>query len=228
MNLVILAAGYGTRLNGKSNIPKGLMIIKNISIMERNIKYITDFLNITKLIIVTNEKFVDSYKELLSKFIIEKKIIVNDFVERGNGYSFFLAKKGVNSDEFILIMSDHIYSRSFISLAILGRGLAVDSDPIYIDYEDATKVLVDSNGYIENIGKNLKYYNYIDTGFFILNKNIFYYSDKIEKEIKKFGVSDIIREAKINVIDVTKNVWIDIDTKNDLSIATKLFSVIDS
>jgi len=225
MNLVILAAGYGTRINENSEIPKGLIKIKDKSIIETNIENINDVINISKLILITNKKYFNLYDDFLNIFDIKYEILINNSIERGNGYSFFLAKQGVNTDEFILIMSDHVFSKSFIRSAILGRGLAVDSDPIYVDYDDATKVLTDSKGRIKKIGKKLKNYNFIDTGFFILNKNIFSYSDEIELLHDKFGVSDIIRKAKINIIDVTKNTWVDIDTKKDLKVAKELFTI---
>jgi len=225
MNLVILAAGYGTRINENSEIPKGLIKIKDKSIIETNIENINDVINISKLIMITNKKFFNLYDDFLTIFDIKYEILINNSIERGNGYSFFLAKQGVNTDEFILIMSDHVFSKSFIRSAILGRGLAVDSDPIYVDYDDATKVLTDSKGRIKKIGKNLKNYNFIDTGFFILNKNIFSYSDEIERLHDKFGVSDIIRKVKISVIDVTNNIWVDVDTKKDLKVAKELFTI---
>ena len=121
--------------------------------------------------------------------------------------------------KFALIMSDHLFSKSFTRIASLGEGLAIDADPIYYDFDDATKVLVDSEGYVKDIGKNLSEFNYIDTGFFIFKKSIFNVIEEIVDERVKFGVSDIIKKARSKTVDVTGNFWMDIDTENDLLFA---------
>jgi choline kinase len=217
MDVVILAAGYGTRLN--NNLPKGLIKINDESIVESNIKRIHDVTKINKIIVVTNRIFENSYKLFLEKLEIKHETIINESVERGNGYSLFLAEKGISTNKFIMIMSDHLFSKAFIRRAISGSGLAVDKAPIYYDLEDATKVLVDSKGYVKSIGKNLTKFNYIDTGFFILDKSIFEVIKGITNRQKKVGVSDIIRESRCKTVDVTGNFWIDIDTQLDLEVA---------
>lgn len=223
MDVLILAAGLGTRL-GSLNIPKGLIKINNKSIVHNNIENIMTCIKIKNIIIVTSHLYKDIYHTEIRDLNINYKIIINDNIERGNGYSLFLAKKDISTCNFIMMMSDHLFSLSFIKKAIVGKGLAVDSDPAYIDINDATKVFVDLHGSIQKIGKEINNYNFIDTGFFILNKSIFKHTDYVEKINKKFGISDIVREANIQAIDITNNLWIDIDTKEDLFIAHKLFS----
>lgn len=222
MDVVILAAGYGTRLNTNNNFPKGLIKIKDESIVERNIKNINNVSEINKIIVVTNRIFKNAYNSLLKKLEIKYEIIINEYVERGNGYSLFLAEKRISTNTFIMIMSDHLFSKAFIIRAISGSGLAVDKAPIYYDLEDATKVLVDSKGYIKSIGKNLTKFNYIDTGFFILDKSIFEVIKVITNRQQKLGVSNIIRESRCKTVDVTGNFWIDIDTQLDLEVARTL------
>ena len=219
MDVVILAAGYGTRLNSNNNFPKGFIKIGDISIVERNIINIYNVSEINKIIVVTNKIFKNAYNSFLKK--LEKKhiTIINEYIERGNGYSLFLAEKRISTNKFIMIMSDHLFSKAFIRRAISGNGLAVDKAPIYYDLEDATKVLVDSKGYVKSIGKNLTKFNYIDTGFFILDKSIFEVAKVIANRQKKLGVSDIIRESKCKTVDITGNFWIDIDTQIDLEVA---------
>ena len=225
MNLVILAAGYGSRLAENSSTPKGLITIRKRRIVEDSIETILGVVGIEKIVIVTNERFRNEYSGFFTdRFKDSEKridIVVNTSVHRGNGYSFYLAKDAISTDKFILIMSDHYFSESFVRKAIQGEGLAVDADPIYVDLNDATKVMTDSQGYVRDIGKNLPKFNYIDTGFFILDRSIFRIASIIEEKQSKIGLSDIIREARIGTIDVTRNLWIDIDTFEDLQYARK-------
>jgi len=214
-----LAAGYGTRLNDLNDCPKGLMKINNKAIIERNIENINAVEEITKTIIVTNKMSKEQYDTHLKNMNFNYEIILNTCVERGNGYSFYLSREMISSEKFVLIMSDHLFSKSFTRKASLGDGLAVDADPIYYDFDDATKVLVDSEGYVKDIGKNLSEFNYIDTGFFIFKTSIFTVIEEIVNKQEKFGVSDIIKNARISTVDVTGNFWMDIDTQNDLKFA---------
>ena len=93
MDVVILAAGYGTRLNTNNNFPKGFIKIGDISIVEKNIINIYNVSEINKIIVVTNKIFKNAYNSFLKKLEIKHIIIINEYVERGNGYSLFLAEK---------------------------------------------------------------------------------------------------------------------------------------
>jgi len=214
-----LAAGYGTRLNDLNDCPKGLMKIDNRTIIERNLENINSVKEINKIIIVTNKMFKEQYDAHLKNTNFNYEIILNECVKRGNGYSFYLSHEGISTKKFALIMSDHLFSKSFTRKASLGDGLAVDADPIYYDYDDATKVLVDSEGYVKDIGKNLLKFNYIDTGFFILKNSIFTVIEEIVNKQENIGVSDIIKNARISTVDVTGCFWIDVDAQNDLKFA---------
>lgn len=163
--------------------------------------------------------FKEQYDAHLKKLNFNYEIILNERVERGNGHSFYISHEGVSTMKFALIMSDHLFSKSFTRIASLGEGLAIDADPIYYDFDDATKVLVDSEGYVKDIGKNLSEFNFIDTGFFIFKKSIFNVIEEIVDERVKFGVSDIIKKARSKTVDVTGTFWMDIDTENDLLFA---------
>lgn len=206
-------------MNDLNDCPKGLTKINNRTIIERNLENINSVKEINKIIIVTNKMFKEQYDAHLKKLNFNYEIILNERVERGNGHSFYISHEGVSTRKFALIMSDHLFSKSFLRIASLGEGLAIDADPIYYDFDDAMKVLVDSEGYVKDIGKNLSEFNYIDTGFFIFKKSIFSVIEEIVDERVKFGVSDIIKKARSKTVDVTGNFWMDIDTENDLLFA---------
>ena len=58
---MVLAAGYGTRLNDLNDCPKGLTKINNRTIIERNLENINSVKEINKILIVTNEMFKEQY-----------------------------------------------------------------------------------------------------------------------------------------------------------------------
>jgi CDP-L-myo-inositol myo-inositolphosphotransferase len=211
MKAVILAAGMGSRLNMK---PKPLLKVGGIEIILRSMKLLSN--HVDEFIVVAG-KFYDEIKSFLEDVPFKHRIIKNEHPEWGNGYSLKLAKDHVNG-KFVLLMGDHIYSEDFIREAIRGEGLIVDGKPSYIDIEEATRVKA-VNGRIENIGKGLEDYNFIDTGFFILDDSIFEVANRLPDDV---SVSDIIRDARLRVYEVSGYFWTDVDTEEDLKKANWL------
>ncbi len=217
---VILAAGLGTRL-GKitEETPKGLLKIAGREIIYRTIKVLQD-LGIEKFIIITNPKYIDKFKKFVENKGFNAQIVINEHPEKGNGYSLYLAKDYVD-EKFILVMSDHIYEKSFIERAVNGEGLIVDETPRYVSIDEATKVKI-KEGYVEDIGKNLKEFDAVDTGFFVLTPEIFKSAEKIISEKGKAELSEIIEKAKVKVTPVNGFFWTDVDTPEDIKRVKKL------
>src|SRR3954469_21779981 len=92
---------------------------------------------------------------------------------RPNGLSVLAAAPRLD-DEFLLLMSDHLFDPAIIAGLLAGRRrdtaltLAADYDPAnpLLDIDDATKLLADEEKRIRRIGKSLSDYNAIDTGIF--------------------------------------------------------------
>ncbi len=213
MKAVVLAAGYGSRI-GKA--PKPLLKVGGIEIILRTMKLLSDYVD--EFIVVAGV-FYDEIENFLKKLNFKYKMIKNKFPERGNGYSLYLAKDHVD-DRFVLVMGDHVYSREFVEKAIKGYGLIVDANPKYVDIDEATKVKVKNNR-VEDIGKDLKEFDCLDTGFFILDKSIFKVAEGLLSK-DEISVSEIVRKAKIPVSFVNGEFWMDIDTKDDLKRANYL------
>ena len=92
---------------------------------------------------------------------------------------------------------------------------------------EATKVVVDSVGYINDIGKDLIYWDAIDTGVFLLTGNFFQVLGEL---VPKLGIdieiSDVIRFLvsrghRFDTYDVSGRFWADVDTEEDLKRVTK-------
>ncbi len=214
---VILAAGNSTRMNSK--LPKYLMKVAGLPLLIRNIKLLKS-VGISDFIIVVNPKYKDMVKEVLRRYGIRAKLVINPYPERENGYSLFLAKDHIKEDFFVVVMADHVFSDRFIKKAVGGMGLIVDGQGLYIDREEATKVIC-YNGFIEDIGKNLVQYHYFDTGFFVLDRDVFKTVEKLERSHYILPMSLIVKEAKLPYYEVSGEFWMDVDTKEELKKANR-------
>ncbi len=216
MKAVVLAAGLGTRMG--SDIPKPLLKVAGREILYRNLRMLSE-LGVKEFIVVVGRK-----GELIERFLREHgfkyKIVKNEHPERGNGYSFYLAKDHVD-EKFVLIMGDHVYERTFIEMAIRGEGLIGDANPKYVDVDEATKVIC-KDGRVEKIGKDISKFDYVDTGFFVLTPEIFEYAEELVKSKEVISLSEIIGRAKVPVTEVSGLFWMDIDTPEELMRANRL------
>jgi len=226
---IILAGGLGTRLlaNGISR-PKPLVRIKGIPLILYPVLTLKS-VGIRKFTIVASRSTFTPLKRLLKEIDASFEFILNPHVERENGYSFTLAIKRIESEAFLLSMSDHLYTRSIprklIETSRTMRKwhilIAGDRRPGYIDVDEATKILADEEGSVKAIGKGLEYFTHIDTGVFLVRKSVEEITDLLEKTKYTIKFSDIITKAidlgyRVKVVDVTGYPWTEIDTVEDL------------
>ena len=212
MKAVILAAGLGKRLGG---VPKPLLRVGGCEIILRTMKLLSP--HVSEFVIVASR-----YADQLDNFLKDKgfryRIVRHNHPEKGNGYSLLVAKDYVKG-RFILTMGDHIYSEKFVERAVRGEGVIADKNPKYVDLDEATKIKV-ADGRVEDIGKNLKEFDCVDTGFFVLDDTIFDYAEKL-KDREEIALSEIVKLARLPVTYVDGEFWMDVDTKEDARRANK-------
>ncbi len=214
---VVLAAGLGTRLGGK---PKGLLRIAGREILYRTITLLQRN-GVKKFVVVTNGRYAPLYRGFLEKHGFDAELVINPEPEKGNGHSLHLAGEKV-SGRFVLVMSDHVYSEAFVERAVKGKGLIADRKPGWVDIDEATKVKV-KNGRVEHIGKNLKEWDAVDTGFFVLDDGIFAVTSALEEERDgDYALSEVVERAKLPVTFVDGLAWTDVDTLEDVKRAGKM------
>ncbi len=213
MKAVILAAGLGTRLGGG---PKPLVKVGGIEILLRTMRLLSPYVSEFVVVASVYAKDID---EFLKNKGFRYRMVVNEKPEKGNGYSLYLAKDFVD-ERFILVMGDHVYSEEFIREAARGEGLIGDRNPRYVDISEATKVKV-RDGRVAEIGKELEEFDCVDTGFFILNRDVFSAAERL-LDREEISLSDVIREAKPPVTFVDGKLWMDVDTKDDVRRANRL------
>ncbi|MBA7515970.1 Bifunctional IPC transferase and DIPP synthase [subsurface metagenome] len=222
MKCLIIAAGEGSRLSNRGD-SKPLIPLLEMPLIERVILTakgagLSDFYVVTGY---NGEKL----RSHLDQFSQDKDLKINHLVneewKKENGLSVLKAK-GEIEENFILLMSDHIFNESI--LAELLQEKIVDGEIILavdynlknktVDVDDVTKVLVKGNNRIANIGKNIKKYNAYDTGIFLCSLAIFGAleegSARGETSLSA-GIKILAKKKKARVFDIKGSYWIDVD-----------------
>lgn len=231
---VILAAGKNSRLDiGK---PKSLLEINGVSLLERHIILFKQ-IDCKEFCVVTGhnpEPIRVKLGELRQRHDVLIDAVHNDRFDLENGFSVSVAQKWLeakSSNGFYLTMGDHVFDEAFIPTfqkAIDAGGmkqhlcLAVDvpSDQNeHIDLEDVTRVLVDEQGYIDQIGKMIDKYNRYDTGLFYMRPEVFEtLKSCFEKGLYTISnmVTQLISDKQAITVDVVGSIWNDVDNPDDL------------
>jgi len=232
MTGVIIAAGRGGRLNKVSGgIPKTLLPINGKPILQWIIDESVN-VGVSRFVIVTGyngEKIEEYFRDNLN---VDVKLLFNPLWEKGNGISVLSAETEVIGEEcFLLMMSDHLIEREIIR-GILNMkkdqpALAVEENLSKVfDLEDATKVYIE-NKEIVSIGKELKQYNGIDAGLFLLNRTIFRFLKKAVgkgKDSLTEGIKEMIKEYRLFPFSIPRErFWIDVDSEESYSVAKQMW-----
>ena len=163
---VILAAGFGSRFNSiTSSIPKALIKFGGRPLIEYSLYNImNNFPEVDRILIVTGYK-----KDLLSNYInqlnysfsCELICLEAPNYKQGNGHSLLALESSI-TEPFFLAMCDHLFEDRIYQKIKIGAkkkidlSLCIDTTPdSTIQLDDATKVLLDQNNRIVQIGKNL-------------------------------------------------------------------------
>ncbi|HOM57151.1 MAG TPA: NTP transferase domain-containing protein, partial [Candidatus Latescibacteria bacterium] len=178
---VILAAGNGSRLRGVSaGLPKPLVPLAGVPIIVRVMRAAQEA-GIRKFVVVTGYQAEKLRAAIENQPAITASItwVHNpEYKTRSNGTSALAAENAVDGP-FVLLMADHIFEVATLRRLLrtpIGPDeviLAIDRkiDRVF-DLDDATKV-VDDNGKLRAIGKQLPDFNAIDTGMFLCTPALF-------------------------------------------------------
>ncbi|MFQ5752610.1 MAG: CDP-alcohol phosphatidyltransferase family protein, partial [bacterium] len=189
---------------------------------------------IERIIIVGRNAGIDAFKIVVGyqaekiinvlgdgkKYDTTIEYIFNPEWEKGNGVSLMAAKDAMNN-QFILLMADHLFEESIIRKLLnlkLNDGeclLAIDRHlkGSHFSLDDVTKVWVEGNA-VNKIGKTIRRYNALDTGFFRCSPIIF---EALEHSIAlgDYGLSGgnqiLANMGCLKTLDITGHLWIDVD-----------------
>lgn len=240
MNCLILAAGRNTRLD--TGIPKSLVKLQDEMLMERHFRIFSS-IGVSKFCVISGhraEMINDTVPSIAEKYGVELSILHNERYDLENGFSVFRGKEWADKhgmSDFFLTMGDHIFDPGFVEKyakltenqsTILDLAVDIPGDSnSHVDIDDVTKVLVDAEGYIKSIGKEIPEYTHYDTGLFRLKAEVFdWFSQSFEEE--KYTISDTVnrlvssKQAKVTVIEGFT--WNDVDNPQDLETTKKLLN----
>ena len=246
-DVVILAAGYGSRLSNYGNGTAAAGKVNGTSHKEEldKLKPLTEVggmplifrtLNNMEYAGVRNAHIVIGYKgELLKEKIannykgnLNLNFVENQEYDLSNGVSLLKVKDTIDRP-FILTMADHVFEPAIARIAGRhkpvqgGATLLVDYkvDSIF-DIDDATKVKA-KDGKLQDIGKNIPEYNCIDTGIFVATPALFDHLEQIFHQNGDVSLSEGVKlladEHKMQVLDIEGAFWQDIDTPEMLKYA---------
>jgi 1L-myo-inositol 1-phosphate cytidylyltransferase / CDP-L-myo-inositol myo-inositolphosphotransferase len=233
MKALIIAAGQGQRLRtGDGDRPKPLYKVAGVSLIERAILS-SKRAGISEFVIVTGyrgEEIREHLSRRQRKLGVALSFVDNPDWEKPNGHSVLKAK-ALLQDDFILLMSDHIFDWRILTGLLEQKPsdgeivLAVDDrvDEIF-DIDDATKVqTVDSR--IREIGKEISDYNAIDTGIFYCSPGIFTALEEVCLKAKgslSEAIGLLASEGKAKTHRIGRAFWQDVDTPTSLKQAEKV------
>jgi len=156
--------------------------------------------------------------------------IFNPLFHLPNGVSLSLAE-GRATSPFLLVMSDHLFETGLLDRFCLqecpGNGgiLAIDRKiDLVFDLPDAMKVELRGEG-VRSLGKQLKEYQAIDTGAFLLSHAVFdaFRESRTEKDLSLAGaIRMLAAKGRMGIWDIGPARWIDVDTPESLSEAERL------
>jgi choline kinase/phosphatidylglycerophosphate synthase len=228
--IVIIAGGVASRLEPYSGeTHKCLMELEpNVTILDFTLNRI-EKINSPRILIVIRPQFKNVFEERLKG---KAELIETDVEEFGNLYSVSLAMKRLDTNSFLLLMSDHIFEQSILDKLLSTSSQAaftvcLDRKPSRAEAKEGLKLAL-KEGAVVYADKNLSPRYGIDTGIILCRENSVVY---VERAIENFGFKATIADAlnlaaadgKVDYVDVTGKLWKDVDTPEDLVEARKVY-----
>ena len=233
---IILAAGFGSRLQGVSDETslKPLTPVGGKPLIFRTIASL-DRAGCGRVVIVLGHGADDIRQSVSEAYDGPTELVftVNPEYQLQNGLSVLAARKYVG-DEFVLTMADHVFGDSVMDIAAGhtpvpgGATLLVDFklDTIF-DMDDATKVRAE-NDRIVRIGKQISDYNCVDTGVFVGTDGLMSAIDNVYRKSGDASLSDGVQALSerdvMRVLDIGPGFWQDVDTPEMLEHTNRMLS----
>jgi len=220
LKAIILAGGKGTRLKPVTDyLPKPLVPIKNIPIIEWQIKYLKKY-NIKEIIICTGYK-----TEMIENYLEKKKLGVkinfsNEKNPLGTGGAIKNARKWINEKSFLVINGDVITNIDLTKVmektnSLASIELVTKFGVITIEDEKITKFTEKKP--ISN--------TWMNAGIYHLEKIVL---DKLPQkgDIEKTLFPQMAKDGKLSVVKFRNSKWFSIDSFKDLEECSESISKI--
>ena len=208
--VVIIAGGVAPRLEPySSEMHKCFMELEpNVTILDFIMKKI-EKTNPPRTVVVTRPEFKNIFEKRLKG---KAELIETDLEEFGNLYSVSLATKRLETNSFLVLMSDHIFEQSILDRLLSLRSQAaftvcLDKKPSQAEAREGLKLALKGEA-VMHADKTLSPRYGIDTGIILCRENSKAY---IERAIENFGCKATIADAlnlavadgKVDYVNVT-------------------------
>lgn len=220
-------------------IPKCLVKVHNASILERQIQILNQF-DFEKILIVVgfkSELIIEHVKSLTSRIPIEFINNMN-YKMTNNMVSLYMAKKELIHKEFLLLNGDTIFEEEIIKNIINQSGPVAPYDSHNFDPEELKLKILNQKAH-SIIGKNLP--DHLSDGStigifkFTVNDSYALFAD-MESIIQSGNLNEWFEKSLSNIfmqfdfypLDISGNLWMEIDNNEDLQKAHTLFKSISS
>ncbi len=231
MDALIIAAGFGSRLRDISD-SKPMTPIAGVPLLELGVRQ-AKAAGANRVVVVTGheaerlEAVLPALSERAGIPVVAQRV---DDWSRPNGWSV-IAGADVIAGNYLLMMSDHIFSGSILTrLAQQGgadRGvtLAVDfrCDHPLIDPDDATWVKLNPAGFIDAIGKSIAPYDAVDCGAFLCTPELVAAIRAAIAEGKTGSLSEGMQKladaGRAATMDIGDAWWLDVDDPRAFDLA---------
>lgn len=244
MQAVILAAGKGSRLKGKTENQVKCMVEVNGESMISRLLHQLEKLNLNKIIIVDGylntvlENYIDSLDiKIPIEFIFNK-----DYNTTNNIFSVFLAKSQMSEDETLLIESDLIFNDTLLQKVMECSNPNIATVSRFETWMDGTVITKDATDNILSfVGKERM--DFLKSNQYFKTVNVYKFSKEFSKkiyfpyldaQIQAFGKNEyyetvlktisLLDSSLLKALDIGDEVWYEIDDVQDLDIAESLFS----
>lgn len=223
MDALIIAAGFGSRLRDVSD-SKPLTPIAGIPLLELGARQ-AKAAGVKRVVVVTGheaeriEAALPALAERVGIPVVAQRVA--DW-SKPNGWSV-MAGADVIDGNYLLMMSDHIFSAAILSELAKQDGpdrgvtLAVDyrCDNPLVDPDDATWVKLDERRFIASIGKTIADYDAVDCGAFLATPEL---ADAIRAAIAEGkagslseGMQRLADAGRAATMDIGSAWWLDVD-----------------
>ncbi len=227
MKIVILAAGIGSRLGNP--LPKPLTTLKNgKTIMQQQIENLTKHFDIDNINIVVGFK-----KELIMESFPDITFIYNQNYDQTNtSKSLLKALKKNHRDSVLWLNGDVVFDADIINL--LTPSIVANKSFVCVNNskvgEEEVKYTTDEKGFIKELSKKVVNAAGEAVGInFISSKDINTFITRLEEckdnDYFERGIELAIEKDGLNVqaVDISKFRCMEIDFKEDLDNANKIF-----
>jgi len=240
MKAIILAAGVGSRIKPMTNnCPKSLLQIGGYTILERMISHI-QYCGIKDVIFVLGylqEQIKDhvniKFPELNVHFITN-----NHYAETNTGFSLMLAKDLIKDSVFIKFDADIVFEKAILKKLIecnyanclcIDKNINLDVEEIKVIINDQSKVLKASKTVNpkEAVGESIGIEK-IDSAtarLLFSELKIMMKDKKNHQAYYECAYNRLIeKNVPFHALDISGLKWTEIDTKDDLIMAKKMFN----